>query len=68
LFLVNHWAAVYPPLPSKAATVNTRSFLLDRVRRCSRIRKAFPNLIAVDFADIGDVVKVAARVNGVATS
>ena len=43
-------------------------FILARVRRCSRIRKAFPNLIAVDFADIGDVVKVAARVNGVATS
>lgn len=65
LLLVNHWVAVYPPLPSKAAEVNTRQFMLDRVRRCARIRKAFPNLIAVDFADIGDVVGVAARVNGV---
>ena len=68
LFLINHWAAVYPPLPSKAQEVNAERFLLARVRRCSRIRKAFPNLIAVDFADIGDVVKVAARINGVATS
>ena len=65
LFLVNHWVAVYPPLPSKAKTVNSRRFLLERVRRCSRIRKAFPNLIAVDFADIGDVVAVAARLDGV---
>jgi len=68
LFLINHWAAVYPPLPSKAQQVNTERFMLARVRRCSRIRKAFPSLIAVDFADIGDVVKVAAKVNGVATS
>lgn len=68
LFLVNHWAAVYPPLPSKAQEVNAERFMLARVRRCSRIRNAFPNLIAVDFADIGDVVRVAARVNGVRTS
>ena len=26
--------------------------MLSRVRRCAQIRKAFPNLIAVDFADI----------------
>ncbi len=65
LFLINHWVAVYPPLPSKAEQVNTERFMLSRVRRCSRIRNAFPNIIAVDFADIGDVVGVAARVNGV---
>ncbi len=63
LFLVNHWAAVYPPLPSKAKTVNARDFLLRRVERCARIRKAFPNLIAVDFSEIGDVVGVADHIN-----
>jgi hypothetical protein len=64
LFLVNHWAAVYPPRPSKAAIVNQRAFLRDRVDRCRKIRAAFPNLIAVDFAGIGDVVRVAAEING----
>ena len=33
-----------------------------------KIRKAFPNLIAVDFAGIGDVVDVAAEINGVKAS
>jgi uncharacterized protein YjeT (DUF2065 family) len=64
LFLVNHWAAVYPPRPSKAEVVNEREFILDRVERCRKIRNAFPNLIAVDFAGIGDVVAAAAEVNG----
>jgi uncharacterized membrane protein HdeD (DUF308 family) len=65
LFLVNHWVAVYPPRPSEAQKANARDVLLDRVERCRSIRSAFPNLIAVDFAGIGDVVDVAARVNGV---
>ena len=68
LFLINHWAAVYPPRPSKAIVVNERPFMLDRVERCRKIRKAFPNLIAVDFAGIGDVVDVAAEINGVKAS
>ena len=68
LFLINHWAAVYPPRPSKAITVNERTFMLDRVERCRKIRNAFPNLIAVDFAGIGDVVDVAAEINGVKSS
>jgi hypothetical protein len=68
LFLINHWAAVYPPRPLKAITVNERTFMLDRVERCRKIRNAFPNLIAVDFAGIGDVVDVAAEINGVKAS
>ena len=64
LFLINHWVAVYPPRPSKAIVVNRREFLLDRVRRCERLRQSFANLIAVDFASIGDVVGVARTVNG----
>jgi hypothetical protein len=68
LFLVNHWVAVYPPRPSEANKANARDFLLDRVERCRSIRKAFPNLIAVDFAGIGDVVEVASEVNAGGTS
>jgi hypothetical protein len=65
LFLVNHWVASYPPQRSKASIVNQRGFLLNRVRRCERNRRAFPNLIAVDFAGIGGVVAVARIVNGI---
>jgi hypothetical protein len=68
LFLVNHWVAVYPPRPSEAKKVNERDLLLDRVERCRTARNAFPNLIAVDFAGIGDVVPVAAAVNGSSAS
>lgn len=68
LFLVNHWVAVYPPRPSKAAIVNQGAFLRDRVERCRKIRNAFPNLIAVDFAGIGDVVRVAAEINDIRPS
>jgi hypothetical protein len=65
LFLVNHWVAVYPPRLSHAQFVNRRDFLEARVERCRAIRGAFPNLIAVDFASAGDVVEVAAEINGV---
>jgi hypothetical protein len=68
LFLVNHWVAVYPPRPSEAQRANARDFLRDRVERCRAIRNAFPNLIAVDFAGIGDVVGVAAEVNSAGSS
>jgi hypothetical protein len=64
LFLVNHWVATYPPKPSNAAVVNQRAFLLDRVRRCARIRAARPNIVAVDFSNLGDVVGVARTLNG----
>jgi hypothetical protein len=66
LFLVNHWVATYPPKPSNAAVVNQRAFLLDRVRRCARIRAAHPNIVAVDFSNLGDVVGVARTLNGLA--
>jgi hypothetical protein len=65
LFLVNHWAGGYPPRLSRAKVVNQHDFLTARVERCRRIRGAFPNLIAVDFASVGDVVGVAAEINGV---
>jgi hypothetical protein len=64
LFLVNHWVATYPPKPSNAAIVNRRAFLLERVRRCARIRQARPNIVAVDYSNLGDVVGVARTLNG----
>lgn len=68
LFQMNHWIDTTPtPRPSNAEIVNTREFLLDRVSQCQEERGMLPNVLAVDFAATGDVVAVAAELNGVAT-
>jgi hypothetical protein len=65
-FLLNHWIETTPtPRPSNAAIVNAHEFLLARARQCERERGKLPNLLAVDFARTGDVVGVAAVLNGV---
>ncbi|MEA2844194.1 MAG: hypothetical protein QOJ69_1865 [Actinomycetota bacterium] len=56
LFLVNHWVVTSPPDPAVAAAVNARPQLEDRFRRCLAERGRLPNVVAVDFADQGDVV------------
>jgi hypothetical protein len=67
LFQVNHWIETLPaPKPSNAAIVNTHDFLLGRARRCQQERGRLPNILAVDFAMTGDVVGVAAQLNGLA--
>lgn len=63
LFLVNSWVESYPPNPEKATIVNRRPFLLERARRCEMQRSLTANLLAVDFADRGDVVGVARVLN-----
>ncbi len=65
LFLMNHWVESYPPRPRDADVVNQRQFLLDRARTCERERDAVVNLLAVDFAERGDVLAVADVLNGV---
>jgi hypothetical protein len=65
LFLMNHWIETTPaPRPSYAKLVNTESVLLKRARECQRERGKLPNVIAVDFAATGDVVRAAAVLNG----
>ena len=56
LFLVNHWVVTSPPDPAAAAVVNARPQLEDRFRRRLAERGRLPNVVAVDFADQGDVV------------
>lgn len=63
LFLVNSWVESYPPNPEKAGIVNRRSSLLERARRCEKQRGLTANLLAVDFADRGDVVGAARVLN-----
>jgi hypothetical protein len=53
------------PKPANAATVNAYDTLLARARRCQHARHRIPNLVAVDFYKRGDVMRVAATLNGV---
>jgi hypothetical protein len=69
LFQINHWIETLPaPKPSNAAIVNAHDFLLARARQCQQERGKLPNILAVDFARTGDVVGVAAELNGLAPS
>ncbi len=67
LFQINHWIETLPaPKPSNAILVNAHGFLLARARKCQQERGKLPNILAVDFARTGDVVGVAAELNGLA--
>ncbi len=66
LFLVNHWIETTPtPRPSNAEIVNAYDFLLRRARLREQERGRLPNVLMVDFYDIGDVVRVTRTLNGV---
>jgi hypothetical protein len=65
MFQINHWIETTPaPKPSNAEIVNAYDFLLKRALTCQRERRHLPNVIAVDFEDIGDLVRVAHTLNG----
>ncbi len=69
LFLVNHWLASTDAPGSaeaNAAMVNVKSVLLPRVERCQRARHMLPNIVAVEFAEVGDLLAVVDELNGVA--
>ena len=56
MFLVNHWLRPDgPPDPAEAAKVNSRTVLLERFQKCAARRKVLPNVIAVDFTEVGDL-------------
>jgi len=64
MFLINHWLRPDgPPDPSEAAKVNSRSVLADRFRRCAQRRQAFPNVLAVDFTEVGDLQATVRELN-----
>jgi hypothetical protein len=66
LFLLNNWVDTSPsPRPSNARVVNAYGTLLARARRCEAERHHVPNLLAIDFFKLGDVLRVAATLNGV---
>jgi hypothetical protein len=63
IFMINDWVDGFPPRPSANARVNSKAAILARVRRCERVRRVRPALIAVDHYDRGGIVAAARRLN-----
>ena len=63
LFLVNNWLTTAAPSRSAALRVNNLAFLLSRVERCQEQRGMRANFVAVDFAQIGQPLKVIDALN-----
>ncbi|AUH40045.1 hypothetical protein [Streptomyces sp. CMB-StM0423] len=54
LFLMNHFVTNSGGSRLDAGRINTRDYVLDRARRCEQERGWPVNLVAVDYANIGD--------------
>ncbi len=65
LFLVNHWIEDIAPSPGDAELLNARDVLLPRLRECAAERGQLPNLVAVNFYRLGDLMAVVDELNGV---
>ena len=64
LMLVNHWIAYSPPDPGRAGTdVNSTAVLNRRIEQCINERGVLPTVLAADFAERGNLVKVVADYN-----
>jgi hypothetical protein len=63
LYLLNHWIETAMPKPSNAAVVNARDALLARIQGFERERGHVPNLVAVDFYKVGDLIPVVRELN-----
>jgi hypothetical protein len=64
-FQINNWIETTPaPRPSYAEIVNSYIALLARARTCGKERGQLPNILAVDFTDVGDLFRVVRTLNG----
>lgn len=64
LVILNNFLTRPVALPSLAEQVNQNPFLIDRVQAFRAEHGRYPNFIAVDFYDIGDLLAVCRRING----
>lgn len=64
LLLVNHWLSNPLSRVTDSAAVNAEGLLEPRVEQCARERDHIPNFVAVNFYDVGDVLAVVDRLNG----
>ena len=65
LLQINHWLNGFTSLVSDAQLVNAADVLGARAEQCREERGMQPNLVAVNYADIGDLMAVVDRLNGV---
>ena len=65
LLQINHWLNGFDNLVSDARLVNAADVLWPRVEQCREERGMQPNLVAVNYADIGDLLAVVDLLNGV---
>jgi hypothetical protein len=64
LFQINHWLSTPFSMPENGEKVNQFDVLWARVDGCRKETGRFPNFIAVDYVDIGDLFEVVDRLNG----
>ena len=62
LFLMNHWLS--PASPTSAESANDAEVIRERFSECAELRGRIPNMIAVDFYSVGDLVDTVAELNG----
>jgi hypothetical protein len=66
LFEVNHFITnTKPPSVQVGREVNSYNVLMGRVRQCMQERQLFPTIVAVNFYDQGDLLRVVNELNGV---
>lgn len=63
LLLMNHWIQTFPSQPRDAAVPNAQRFIVERAKKCQRERGRLPTMIAVNWAETGDLVKAVAELN-----
>ncbi|MDF1562822.1 MAG: hypothetical protein P1V51_07250 [Deltaproteobacteria bacterium] len=64
LYLLNHWIGNSLADPDAAAEANTAAVLGARAAECQAESGRLPNIVAVDFYDLGDLFEVVADLNG----
>lgn len=67
LFLLNHWIDA-DNKRAAAAAVNKYDVLDARAKQCEAQRGHIPNFVAVDFAEVGDLLRVVDDLNGVSAA
>lgn len=67
LFQINHWVtpAGAAPTVAQAKVVNAYDVLAPAVKNCAVQRGLFPNIVGVNFAETGDLLRVVNELNGV---
>lgn len=64
LFVLNHFLTNPLASATLAAEVNFNPFLLDRARACQQASGRLPNVIAVDYYEVGDLFAAVDMLNG----